>query len=474
MLFNSLTFAVFFALVYALYRLIPGWNARKNMLLVASYVFYGAWNPPFAALLFSSTVIDWLLAARMARETGKSKRRLWLSISLVANFGFLGFFKYGNFLLENVTSACAAMHIAYAPPHLDILLPVGISFYTFHTLSYTIDVYRGELKPVKSFRDFALFVAFFPQLVAGPIVRARNFLFQLEAPPAPVPGRFAWGLFLMTVGLFQKVVVADTLLAPVADNVFGHPFPLAALDAWAGALAFGMQIFCDFSGYSLTAIGLDLCFGFQLLDNFKFPYGAIGFTDFWRRWHISLSTWLRDYLYIPLGGSRCGTARNVVNLMVVMLLGGLWHGAAWTFVVWGGLHGLFLVAERGVRWALGSTAFASSAVAGFLGWLVTFLGVTLTWVFFRAPDVGQAVKTVVSMLGVFGAKGDRVVCTRDLVIVGVVVLAILAVHRTLRDSSLEAAVAKLPAWAVTGAWAGMSLAILLAQGNGNAFIYFQF
>ena len=469
MLFNSLSFCVFFVVVYGLYRVIPGWNARKNLLLVASYIFYGSWNPPFALLLFASTVVDWLLAGRMARETEKHRRKIWLTISLIANFGCLGFFKYGNFILDNYAAITKS-----TPSHLDIILPVGISFYTFHTLSYTIDVYRGELKPVKSLRDFALFVAFFPQLVAGPIVRARNFLYQLESPPTPVPGRFSWGLFLMTLGLFQKVVVADTLLAPTADNVFSHPFPLAALDAWLGALAFGTQIFCDFSGYSLTAIGLDLCFGFQLLDNFRFPYAAVGFSDFWHRWHISLSTWLRDYLYIPLGGNRRGPLRNLANVMIVMLLGGLWHGAAWTFVIWGGLHGLYLVGERGVRHLFGKAAWFASAPAAFAGWLISFLGVTLAWVFFRAPDFGQAMKTVVSMLGVFGAQGDRVVATRDIVLVAGTVLLILIAHWRLRNSSLEAAAARLPAWLLTTVWILMSLAILLAQGNGNAFIYFQF
>jgi alginate O-acetyltransferase complex protein AlgI len=474
LLFNSLTFVVFFIVVYGLYRLIPGWGMRKNLLLVSSYLFYGSWNPPFALLLLGSTVVDWLLARRMAQEDQLVRRRVWLLVSLIANFSVLGFFKYGNFLLENTVALCKAMGIHYQPAHLDIILPVGISFYTFHTLSYTIDVFRGELKPVKSLRDFALFVAFFPQLVAGPIVRARNFLYQLEMPPVPVRGRFSWGLFLMTVGLFQKVVVADTLLAPTADCVFSHPFPLAALDAWMGALAFGMQIFCDFSGYSLCAIGLDLCFGFQLLDNFKFPYGAVGFSDFWRRWHISLSSWLRDYLYIPLGGNRCGALRNGSNLMIVMLLGGLWHGAAWTYVIWGGLHGLFLLLERGVKGLVGSSAWAAGSLANTLGWMTTFIGVTIAWVFFRAPDFGQGMKTVLSMAGVFGAKGDQVLATRDMLLVGVVVLVVLAVHRLLRESTLEAAVARMPRWLVAVGWVVMVLAVLLAQGNGNAFIYFQF
>ncbi len=474
MIFNSLTFIVFFIAVYVGYRLLPGWNARKNLLLVSSYCFYGAWNPPFALLLLTSTVIDWWLAGRMSRETVESRRRGWLLVSLIVNLGCLGFFKYGNFLLDNTVALLAAMGVTYHPPHLDILLPVGISFYTFHTLSYTIDVYRRQMQPAKSLRDFALFVSFFPQLVAGPIVRARDFLYQLDAPPAPVCGRFAWGLFLMTLGLFQKMVIADTLLAPSADAVFGHAFPLAALDAWAGSLAFGMQIFFDFSGYTLCAIGIDLCFGFYLIDNFKFPYGASGFSDFWRRWHISLSSWLRDYLYIPLGGNRLGSFRTCVNIMVVMLLGGLWHGAAWTFVAWGALHGLFLLAERGVHAVTGKAAWTSSAPAATLGWLLTFLGVTVTWVFFRAQDFPTAMKTLVSMLGVFGEKGDQILATRDLIGVFAVVVVVLAIHRLMRNSSLEALVQRVPRWSVAVAWIVMALAILLTQGTGNAFIYFQF
>ena len=225
------------------------------------------------------------------------------------------------------------LRIQYKPPHLDVFLPIGISFYTFHSLSYTLDIYRGVMRPTRSLRDFTLAVSFFPQLVAGPIVRAGDFLPQLEHPPKPQEGRFLWGLLLMTLGLFEKVVLADTLLAGSADRVFGHGGPLMALDSWMGVIAFAGQIFCDFAGYSTCAIGAALCLGFHLKDNFRFPYAAVGFSDFWRRWHISLSTFLRDYLYIPLGGNRHGAARAMVNLIIVMFIGGL-HGAAWTFVVW--------------------------------------------------------------------------------------------------------------------------------------------
>src|SRR6202048_1338433 len=345
MLFNSLTFVVFFVIVVTLFWSINSWTARKNLLVVASYVFYGAWNPPFAALLFSTTAMDFWLGRQIAKAKGRS-RRGWLVASVCMNLSMLGFFKYGNFLLQNFQWLVARIGIIYQPPHLDILLPVGISFYTFHSLSYTLDIYRGVLQPTRSLRDFTLAVSFFPQLVAGPIVRAGDFLPQLDAPPKPEQGRFLWGLALMTLGLFEKVVLADTMLSGAADRVFDHGGPLVALDSWTGVAAFAGQIFFDFAGYSTCAIGAALCLGFHLKDNFRFPYAAVGFSDFWRRWHISLSTFLRDFLYIPLGGNRVRPFRAALNLVIVMFLGGLWHGAAWTFVVWGLLHGSYLVIER--------------------------------------------------------------------------------------------------------------------------------
>ncbi|HEX5052898.1 MAG TPA: MBOAT family O-acyltransferase, partial [Planctomycetota bacterium] len=451
----------------------PGWGTRKSWLLAASYVFYAAWNPPFALLLLGSTLVDWWVGLRLGREARPRRRRAWLLLSLAVNLGALAFFKYGNFLLENTTALLAQFGVAYQPPKLDILLPVGISFYTFQTLSYSIDVYRGQLQPVRSLSDFALFVSFFPQLVAGPIVRARDFLFQLEAPPQAVRGRTGWGLCLMTFGLFQKVVLADVLLAPTAELVFGHGFPLAPLDAWAGTLAFSLQILFDFAGYSTCAIGAALCFGFSFGDNFRSPYGAIGFSDFWRRWHISLSTWLRDYLYIPLGGNRRGARRTAIHLMLVMLLGGLWHGAAWTFVVWGGLHGLYLTIERvlvrataGARWAQGRPAAA-------LAWAATLFGVAIAWVFFRATDVAHAGRVLASMFGAFAVDGDRIVTGRALLTVALLLASVLTAHRLLARTSLEALVVRAPRL-VTPVWAAMACALLLAQGKGSAFLYFQF
>src|SRR4051794_40473395 len=386
MLFNSLTFVVFFVVVVSLYWSIRQWNARKNLLVIASYIFYGAWNPPFAALLFTTTAMDFWLGSRIARASSVRSRKVWLVASVTMNLSMLGFFKYGNFLLENFKWLMAQIGIAYQPPHLDILLPVGISFYTFHSLSYTLDVYRGVMQPTKSLRDFVLAVSFFPQLVAGPIVRAGDFLPQLTAPPKPETSRFLWGLALMTLGLFEKVVLADTMLSGSADKVFGYGGPLIASDSWLGVVAFAGQIFFDFAGYSTCAIGAALCLGFHLKDNFRYPYAAIGFSDFWRRWHISLSTFLRDYLYIPLGGNQVRPFRAALNLVIVMFLGGLWHGAAWTFVVWGLLHGSYLVIERVIRIFYEDAAWTDHFAVRFAAGAATYAAVCIAWVFFRASD----------------------------------------------------------------------------------------
>jgi alginate O-acetyltransferase complex protein AlgI len=472
-LFNSLTFIVFFAVVLSLYWSMRSWNGRKNLLLVASYIFYGAWNPPFAALLFATTALDFYLGRKMGKVHEARERRVWLVISVAVNLSMLGFFKYGNFLLENFTWVLARGGIQYKPPHLDVFLPIGISFYTFHSLSYTLDIYRGVMRPTRSLRDFALAVSFFPQLVAGPIVRAGDFLPQLDAPPQPQKGRFLWGLLLMTLGLFEKVVLADTMLADPADRVFGYGGPLVALDSWTGVIAFAGQIFFDFAGYSICAIGAALCLGFHLKDNFRFPYAAIGFSDFWRRWHISLSTFLRDYLYIPLGGNRSGAARAMVNLIIVMFIGGLWHGAAWTFVVWGLLHGSYLAIERLTKVFFKGAAWTESLAVKLLLGLTTYVAVLIAWVYFRASSFEGASRMLGGMFGRH-ARADAILSTREFLQVGIVTFFLLIAHWSLRDISLEAAVMRLPRWVVTTAWFLMACAIILTQGNSNAFIYFQF
>jgi alginate O-acetyltransferase complex protein AlgI len=469
-LFNSLTFVVFFVLVTGVYWTLRSWETRKNLLLVASYLFYGAWNPPFAVLLFATTTLDFWLGARIAAAAA-DRRRAWLVTSVAVNLSMLGFFKYGNFLLQNFQWLLARVGIAYSPPHLDVFLPIGISFYTFHSLSYTLDVYRGATTPTKSLRDFLLAVSFFPQLVAGPIVRAADFLPQCAAPRAPDASRFIWGLLLMTLGLFEKIVLADTMLAGSADSVFAYGGPLVTLDAWLGVIAFAGQIFFDFSGYSTCAIGAALCLGFHLKDNFLFPYAATGLSDFWRRWHISLSTFLRDYLYIPLGGNRVGLGRAAINLVIVMFLGGLWHGAAWTFVVWGLIHGFGLVVEHVLRNITRDSIWPEKLAAKLVWGAITYAIVCFTWVFFRATDFATAARLCRAMLG---GSGDAILSTREIWQITLVTAGLLAAHWTLRDTSIEAAVTKLPRWLVTATWTLMVCAIVLTQGSGNAFIYFQF
>lgn len=473
MLFNSLTFVVFFVVVVSAYWMMGSWRGRKNLLLIASYIFYGAWNPPFAALLFATTAMDFYLGRMMAKEQRPRVKKLWLFFSVAVNLSLLGFFKYGNFLLENFQWVLARGGIAYKPPHLDVFLPIGISFYTFHSLSYTLDIYRGVLKPTRSLRDFALAVSFFPQLVAGPIVRAGDFLPQLEEPPKPQTGRFLWGLLLMTLGLFEKIVLADTMLSESADRVFSYGGPLIALDSWLGVIAFAGQIFFDFAGYSTCAIGAALCLGFHLKDNFRFPYAAIGFSDFWRRWHISLSTFLRDYLYIPLGGNRRGTRRAMINLVIVMFLGGLWHGAAWTFVAWGLLHGSYLVIERLCERYVGPKGWNQNFGAKFLLGLTTYTAVLVAWVFFRASDFTIATRILHGMFGGH-SHGDAILTTLQMLQITLVTLGLFLAHWSLRNTSLEAAVARMPRWVVAGIWIFMACAIIVTQGNSNAFIYFQF
>jgi alginate O-acetyltransferase complex protein AlgI len=471
--FNSLTFLVFFAVVLLLHRLPFAWNTKKLNLLVASYVFYAAWNPPFVLLLWISTAIDWIAARRVYEAGSVAARRSWLVVSLAANLGFLGFFKYGEFLLENWQAFMAAFGVAYVPPAWDIVLPVGISFYTFQTMAYTLDVYLGRTKPLGSLLDFSLFVTFFPQLVAGPIVRPTQLVPQFAIPKQATRDQLLWGMGLIVLGLFEKVVLADGGLANAADKVYAAKGAVGFVDAWLGTLAFSGQIFCDFAGYSTIAIGTALCLGFALPENFRMPYAAIGFSDFWRRWHISLSTWLRDYLYIPLGGSRGTEARTYVNLMLTMLLGGLWHGASWTFVVWGGLHGLYLAAER---WLRGKTGVSGDPTSGWsrLGLaLLTYTLVNVTWVFFRAEEFAGAWRILAGMTGL-AAEAAPILPTMFVVKVVVIVTAIVATQWLMRNRTLEEVVARTPWWLTAVVCAAMLFAVTITQGSGQAFIYFQF
>ncbi|MCA1654237.1 MAG: MBOAT family protein [Sphingomicrobium sp.] len=472
MIFNSLTFIVFFAIVLALHNAPFPWRVKKINLLVASYLFYAAWNPPFVILLWVSTVVDWWAAQWMVRSERQATRRAWMLISVVVNLGLLGFFKYGHFLLDNFVAVAASLGIAYQPPGWDIVLPVGISFYTFATLSYTLDVYLRRAKPAKRFLDYALFVTFFPHLVAGPIMRPTELVPQFEQPRRATSTQLGFGLALLTLGLFQKVVLADGFLAPVAEAVYdSHGKAPAMLDAWAGTLAFAGQIFCDFAGYSTSAIGVALCLGFAMPDNFRFPYAAVGFSDFWRRWHITLSCWLRDYLYIPLGGNRHGPARTYMALMGTMLLGGLWHGASWTFVAWGGLHGVYLSAERGLKARFSGWVPGPAALAGLAA--LTFLLINVTWVFFRAKTFGAAGVMLRAMSGT-AAAGVPLVAALPMAIALGIVAAIVATHWVMRSTTIEAVVERTPVPLIAGVWAAMAFAVIIEQGQGSAFIYFAF
>jgi alginate O-acetyltransferase complex protein AlgI len=473
MLFNSLTFVVFFSVVLASYWSMRSWGGRKNLLLVASYAFYAAWNPPFVLLLLISSLIDFYAGKQLHIEERQSRRHLWLALSLLVNLGFLGFFKYGNFLMENFQVMMGFIGVDYQPPKLNVILPVGISFYTFQTLSYTFDIYKRKMAPTDSLRDFALYVSFFPQLVAGPIVRAIDFLPQCVSSPKPQLNRIYWGLFLMTLGLFQKAVLADTLVAGTAETIFGAAGPVATLDAWIGVLAFSCQIFFDFAGYSTTAIGAALCLGFSLPDNFRSPYAAVGLSDFWRRWHISLSTWLRDYLYFSIGGSRTGIPRTLVNLLIVMFLGGLWHGAAWTFVAWGVLHGIYLVIEHVLLIVIPGGKWTQSFPIRFAISLVTYVAVCLAWVFFRASDFETALRLLSAMGGLLSV-GDALLTTREILQVSILTTVLISAHWLLRETSIETVAAKTPIPIIVSAWAAMIFILILNQGSGNAFIYFQF
>ena len=391
MLFNTLEFWLFLVPVLAAYAVLAR-RGQNRMLLAASYFFYGCWDWRFLGLILLSTAIDWIAGLRIREAQTARGARLWVTASAVSNLTILGFFKYFDFFVDTASGLLTRLGLPALTTHLDIVLPVGISFYTFQSMSYAIDVYRGEVEPTRDPLDFALFVAFFPQLVAGPIVRARDLLPQIQADRHPTWDGVMSGFNLAMWGLFKKVVIADNL-AQIANPIFARQLGYQPGVLHLGALAFAFQIYCDFSGYTDIARGTARMMGFQLMDNFRHPYFASCITDFWRRWHISLSTWLRDYLYIALGGNRSGRWRTYRNLMLTMLLGGLWHGAAWNFVVWGGYQGLLLIAERALG---GHRLIAEPAdqrgplrrAFWLLRVLLTFHFVCLGWLYFRAEAVG--------------------------------------------------------------------------------------
>jgi alginate O-acetyltransferase complex protein AlgI len=471
MLFNSLSFVVFLVIVLALYYAkILNWNNKKRMLLLASYVFYGLWNPPLIILLWISTVVDWTAGKRLAIEDNPQKRKFWLLLSMFVNLGFLAFFKYGDFLLENFVSVLNTVGVDFQAMPMDIILPMGISFYTFQTMSYTIDLYKRKIEPARTFLDFALYVTFFPQLVAGPIVRAKDLITQFYDEKRVTYNQIVWGLFLLTIGVFQKVVLADTLLSETADDVFGSSKLLHGIDAWIGTLAFSGQIFFDFAGYSTCAIGIALMLGITLPDNFRYPYASLGFSDLWGRWHISLSSWLRDYLYIPLGGNRHGITRMYVALMLTMLLGGLWHGAAWTFMIWGGLHGTYLILEKLQKQYV---PFKITKWNGIFLSFLTFSCVNVTWVFFRAREFDTAWNMIKSMF-YMQSNSEKILDSFTIIKVCIVIGILFLCHWIMRNTSMKEVAQKTSPWVLGVFWAILFFLIVIAQGSGEQFIYFQF
>jgi alginate O-acetyltransferase complex protein AlgI len=381
MLFNSGIFLQFFAAFLLLY-----WLARNNLrarnvlILLASYLFYGWWDYRFLALLVFSSVLDFLVGLGIAKQTDPRRRKLWLACSIVANLTILGFFKYFDFFVLSFQAVMNRLGVHVSPHTLGIILPVGISFYTFQAMSYTIDVYRKEIPATRNLINFLAYVAFFPQLVAGPIERARHLLPQFERSLTITRAMLEEGVWLMCWGMFKKVFIADNL-DPLVSMVF-RSGAYSAVTVVLATIAFAVQIYCDFSGYSDIARGTARVLGFDLMVNFNLPYAAASIREFWRRWHISLSTWLRDYPYISLGGNRAGAARTYVNLWITMVLGGLWHGAAWNFVLWGMWHGFGLMINR---------AFGENSRRSFLSWIGTLCFVLYGWLLFRARSMEEII-----------------------------------------------------------------------------------
>jgi alginate O-acetyltransferase complex protein AlgI len=382
MLFHTWAFALFFVIVYPIYLALKGTRFRIPWLLAASYFFYGWVNPLYLILIFYSSLLDYLVAARMEKS---QRRKMWLSVSIINNIGLLSFFKYGGFVADNINGLLSWLNIPYAIPMPGMLLPVGISFYVFQSMSYTIDFYRGNVARERSFIRYAAFVSLFPRLLAGPIERAKNLLPQLDMVPKFSSQDITDGLSLFVVGLFKKIALAD-YLALYVDKVYSAPEQYQSPALILATFLFAWQIYFDFSGYTDMARGVARIMGFRLMLNFDNPYLATSLGDFWGRWHISLSSWFKDYVYIPLGGNRKGTFNTYKNMFLTMVISGLWHGAAWTFVLWGAVHaiGRFLTRE------MERTAFYREKVPTLAKQFFVFGLVTFAWIFFRAESIGDA------------------------------------------------------------------------------------
>ena len=493
MLFNSLEFLIFFPLVVAIYFIIPK-KARYIWLLVASYYFYMCWNATYALLIGISTLITWLSGILLSKFEEKWKKQLVVAGSFISNLGILVFYKYFDFIIENINNVLSSFGAELVSNPFDVILPVGISFYTFQALSYTVDVYRKEIIPEKNLLRYALFVSFFPQLVAGPIERSGNLLKQLRNVHTIEVwnyDRITKGFAQMVWGMFQKMVIADRV-AIFVNSVYNNLHAVGTVETVVAVFAFSIQIYCDFAAYSTIAIGAARVMGFELMENFNTPYFALSIKDFWRRWHISLSSWFRDYLYIPLGGNRKGVVRKYVNIMITFLVSGLWHGASWNFVIWGGLHGLYQIIGEllapvkkriyevcKVRQDVFSYQFGQI--------LVTFILTSYTWVFFRAKDIEQVFYFFERMTrwnpwvlfneGLYAHGLDRVEV--NILSVGLVILFLIELLRYLKKKNFADFLMEQNLWFVWLVLIFMIMSCVIYGVYGitfdsSQFIYFQF
>jgi alginate O-acetyltransferase complex protein AlgI len=471
MIFNSFEFLAFFLIVVGLWFTLPV-RFRWAMLLAASCIFYMFFIPAYILILAATIVIDWFAGIWIEDTQDPRKKRRYLWMSVVSVTAILFVFKYFNFFNDNVAQLARLLHWHYPIAALKIILPIGLSFHTFQSLSYVIEVYRGRQRAERHFGIYALYVMYFPQLVAGPIERPQNLLHQFHDPKPFQPLAVRDGLLLALWGLFKKVVVADTL-ALYVDAVYDHHAVHSGPTLLLATYCFAVQIYCDFSGYSDIARGISRVFGIELMKNFETPYFSTSIREFWSRWHISLSTWFRDYVYIPLGGNRVSLPRNMVNQFLVFLLSGFWHGANWTFIIWGALHGLYLLAERVGDLIRGrpATPATPGSLRSIVRWLVTFHLVVLAWVFFRANTVTQAVDILQRIAAVPGKLFlDPILYT--CAVVGVAAIGLDILQRRLRMYDHPE---RVPGWLRLGhALALLFAIVLLGVDGGGQFIYFQF
>jgi alginate O-acetyltransferase complex protein AlgI len=468
MLFVEPRFFVFFAIVFAIYWSLNSNTPRKIVLLISSYIFYGAWDPRFTLLLAFSTLFDFGAGLAMEATRSQARRKLIIAFSVSVNLALLFTFKYFNFFTDSFVQLLHAAGVAANPVTVRLILPVGISFYTFQSLSYTLDIYRGHMPARRSLLDYATFVGFFPQLVAGPIVRAYDFLPQLDSVRRFSMVTVRPALILFFFGYIKKSCISDNL-APYVDAVFSHPGDYNGASIVAATVLYAIQIYCDFSGYTDMAIATAKLLGYDLTINFRHPYFSTSISDFWRRWHISLSSWLRDYLYISLGGNRGGRLIAYRNLMITMVLGGLWHGASWNFVIWGTLHGGALILHKEyARHRPEALTRHPAYQAGAM--LLTFWWVCLAWIFFRAADLSVATELARGFVTVSGTGAGDIVRWAGPVVLGLALLHALEARRLISDALLS--LGRPAFYALAGTASGVALA--LTPIAYRPFIYFQF